>query len=1339
MPLLKKVHFEKAPIPENLKDSDEVFYCEFTDEIFRDYEEYSEKIILYNSMVWTCAFTGKTNLTYIEALESEEQARKSIQEFSVELRIPLLYLATKTQRTSFMELSEDVFMYMKNRYFIGENIEASFTGNKWKDCHILQVMAPTDPLPKTPRKNGAKNEDRQFWPPATAYKYEIEHMDAEDNDISEIMIVDCSQLRRKKAAFNREKCKLFLKQYVEQDDRRVFVVKPSVLADFGIFKVKWDQIFDGPLPDFEFSPVKKKSPYMNGKKQKQETLANFLMRSSKTNGANKERKQSNLLEQLKKREEEFKLKKQQEHEQKLAKKQMQKQESNLLISLTKKWYRPKEDLSLENQQKLPVLYQVISKIPEEHFGSVLMIAEFAETFSKLLATKDFFPGGLTLDVLERAMTELEISGPFADIIQMFLTALFNAQDEESSQYRTTTEDTADIKDEELQDDLSMKDVTRLATLASKWSSRYLGLPLAKLPLYAVTVTEILRLHLLSSGVRINETGYRWRYAQRGGYTNEADPGLHLRLEHPHILRALGTQCVIELPIEDKLRIIDCLMNQLLTYADVRDIVEEKLESTKELKLELKSVQLAERKRHGEYLANKSKLQKEMIGDPKLQDELEKLQKEAEKKHEENTNKIEELHKSIYESVDFLGHDRAFRKYLKLNSIPGLFVNWEGNNGECLSEVVHQYSNLVNPSTSILNKYFRENFINKSDGSPKKSPKKFNGSLNGSLTKQDEHTLTDLLMCNTDPETCKVHSDKVKRPKWLFIHDKNQLEEFENTLNPRGEREGELLSMIKNNKERLMALIEETPVTTLNPNVKVPQSEDEDQEQKSKKTSKRGKNKYEDVNLGYPVDMNPQKVLENALVDNILELEEKMSAGGLGKLSVKNREAWRNCLQSKEYDSLNEHVTKDKKVENVKKENRNSNSRSATPEIPSKEEKYQDPAKFLGCTESESADIEQQENLKKSLKALTTALTQVAYSLEPKYLKKPLGHAEGWRSKKSHGDLLDKWEQSLAASTSFSQIFLHYLTLDSCIMWSRSALLARCRICRRQKDSENMLLCDNCNLGHHLYCLKPKLSSIPQGDWFCDRCKKEKEKEERLKQPSEPQPAKKRKIFVDEDVEEEESGEEEDDVDEEEEDDDADEERLCKRCGSGGEVITCEKCSVYYHLECCKPPMRRAPRGAWTCEKCKNKSETKRKRSSSPENGARTGGRRNDRYLPLHNAALQELLSDVIKHDDAWPFLKPVQKSEVPDYYEVIEKPMDFGTIKYKLNMGEYSEDSEVMDDVVLIFENCNTYNNSDAEVYKCGVRLLKYFAQKAKELDLEVPEELEVEEEQRSTKRSRNK
>ena len=67
---------------------------------------------------------------------------------------------------------------------------------------------------------------------------------------------------------------------------------------------------------------------------------------------------------------------------------------------------------------------------------------------------------------------------------------------------------------------------------------------------------------------------------------------------------------------------------------------------------------------------------------------------------------------------------------------------------------------------------------------------------------------------------------------------------------------------------------------------------------------------------------------------------------------------------------------------------------------------------------------------------------------------------------------ERWEESLMLSTSLPQLFLYMSALDSSILWSKSALHARCRICRRKGDGEHMLLCDGCDRGHHMYCLKP---------------------------------------------------------------------------------------------------------------------------------------------------------------------------------------------------------------------------------------------------------------------------
>ena len=98
-------------------------------------------------------------------------------------------------------------------------------------------------------------------------------------------------------------------------------------------------------------------------------------------------------------------------------------------------------------------------------------------------------------------------------------------------------------------------------------------------------------------------------------------------------------------------------------------------------------------------------------------------------------------------------------------------------------------------------------------------------------------------------------------------------------------------------------------------------------------------------------------------------------------------------------------------------------------------------------------------------------------------------------------------------TSITQLFVHLTTLEASIMWSKSLLNTKCRICRRKNDPDKMLLCDGCDRGHHLYCLKPKLKKIPDDDWYCTECKPKM----RVRSPKK----KNRRVFEEEDLEDEE--------------------------------------------------------------------------------------------------------------------------------------------------------------------------------------------------------------------------
>jgi hypothetical protein len=85
-----------------------------------------------------------------------------------------------------------------------------------------------------------------------------------------------------------------------------------------------------------------------------------------------------------------------------------------------------------------------------------------------------------------------------------------------------------------------------------------------------------------------------------------------------------------------------------------------------------------------------------------------------------------------------------------------------------------------------------------------------------------------------------------------------------------------------------------------------------------------------------------------------------------------------------------------------------------------------------------------------------------------------------------------------------------------------------------------------------------------------------------------------------------------------------------------------------------------------------------------------------------SAVLGLLLEKVIENDEAKGglFSEPVPREEFPEYYELIKKPMDYGTMKQKLERGEYRSAHAMQKDFVLIMSNCVQFNAPDSEIVK---------------------------------------
>ncbi|KAK0145897.1 Histone acetyltransferase KAT2B [Merluccius polli] len=100
------------------------------------------------------------------------------------------------------------------------------------------------------------------------------------------------------------------------------------------------------------------------------------------------------------------------------------------------------------------------------------------------------------------------------------------------------------------------------------------------------------------------------------------------------------------------------------------------------------------------------------------------------------------------------------------------------------------------------------------------------------------------------------------------------------------------------------------------------------------------------------------------------------------------------------------------------------------------------------------------------------------------------------------------------------------------------------------------------------------------------------------------------------------------------------------------------------------------------------------------------------------STLKTILQQVKSHQNAWPFMEPVKKTEAPGYYQVIRFPMDLKTMSERLKSRYYTTRKLFMADMQRIFTNCREYNPPESEYYKCANLLEKFFYTKLKDAGL---------------------
>ena len=432
----------------------------------------------------------------------------------------------------------------------------------------------------------------------------------------------------------------------------------------------------------------------------------------------------------------------------------------------------------------------------------------------------------------------------------------------------------------------------------------------------------------------------------------------------------------------------------------------------------------------------------------------------------------------------LGTDRHHRRYWLFSSLPGLFVEDQSeslpNAAPEASQVPDGHTKLPAVEKTSIPPSLLPFLMSTSQGTietamPHLCSAAFVSSpvknslptshciidLAGSVQTTNSFTATAAAHTAQPPECLPVPPPSSPSPRpsrWSCYSTSDDVESLITSLNQRGLRELQLQKSLENYKSIILASISKCPFA-------------------------------KQVKPCHASSTSAEHYLELYLREQILDIEEKIYIGNLGYLKdVENRAEWREAIENSGAAATV-----------AAKEDKVITSAEAYDDSEGGAKQFTGASELVGSADAPPCEAVGHEmpTINPSVQELSTALLQVHAGISKKFLMPPLGLAvdtKKTRGVKKEASVIresdtcpDQWRSSLAGTTSFSQVFVHLATLERAVMWSRSLMLMRCRICRRKGGDEFMLLCDGCDHGYHMYCLRPPLQSVPDGDWFCQDC------------------------------------------------------------------------------------------------------------------------------------------------------------------------------------------------------------------------------------------------------------
>ncbi|KAK9860443.1 hypothetical protein WJX84_001872 [Apatococcus fuscideae] len=201
MPLLKRKPYQPSfTAPEGFNLGAEVFVVRFTGELFTSYEDYARALKLYRTRDWVCQLTGRSGLSYEEALVSEQRSRTLIAKFPACYEEPVVRMVHHALAKP-DEIVTRLLAHFKERLVPGEEAIALRSGTP-AACVVAQCLGP-DGL------DADEIDELQVLD----MEYEVEWLQAGEDEIEGVReVLARSHMGRKRSPLTRPLLKSWLQE-----------------------------------------------------------------------------------------------------------------------------------------------------------------------------------------------------------------------------------------------------------------------------------------------------------------------------------------------------------------------------------------------------------------------------------------------------------------------------------------------------------------------------------------------------------------------------------------------------------------------------------------------------------------------------------------------------------------------------------------------------------------------------------------------------------------------------------------------------------------------------------------------------------------------------------------------------------------------------------------------------------------------------------------------------------------------------------------------------------------------------------------------------------------------